>query len=132
AFRLRVWSIGGEGQLYVGALGAAGLGLYFHSLPAPAVVFLMVAGGVMAGSLWAAIPGVLRAYLNTNEILTSLMLNYVARALMYYLVFDSTSYWRDLTLPAARGFPRRAVLPAPGTVPGLHLSRRTLRPGLGR
>src|SRR5205807_8705684 len=96
----------------------------------PAVVFLMVAGGVMAGSLWAAIPGVLRAYLNTNEILTSLMLNYVARAVMYYLVFDSTSYWRDLTSPAGRVFPQSKFLPASGAWPALHLSSVAISLGL--
>ena len=60
---------------------------------------------MVAGMLWAAIPGVLRAYGRTNEILTSLMLNYVAGLLMYYLIYDSSSYWRDLTSPRARVFP---------------------------
>ena len=130
AFRMRVWNIGGEGQLYMGAIGAAGVGLVLHSLPAPIVVLAMVLGGVIAGSLWAAIPGMLRAYLNTNEILTSLMLNYVAGYIMTYLIFGSTSYWRDLTSPSAKVFPTGKYLAASGTWPGLRLSSVVVPLGL--
>lgn len=120
AFRMRLWNIGGEGQLYMGAIGASAAGLFLHDLPAPAVILAMMAAGMLAGSLWAAVPGALRAYLHTNEILTTLMLNYVAANVMYYLIFDSTSYWRDLTSPAARTFPQGKFLPSSGTWPGLH------------
>ena len=130
AFRMRVWNIGGEGQLYIGAIGAAGVGLWLQNLPAPVVVLAMVVGGMLAGSLWAAIPGALRAYLNTNEILTSLMLNYVAGYLMYYLIYDSASYWRDLTSPAARVFPQGKFLPSSGTWPPLHLGNLLVPLGL--
>ena len=50
----------------------------------------------------ALIPGVLRAFANTNEIITSLMLNYVAGYLLTYLIFDSSSYWRDVSTLQAR------------------------------
>jgi simple sugar transport system permease protein len=130
AFRMRVWNIGGEGQLYMGAIGAAGIGLFLHSLPAPVVVLAMVVGGIIAGSLWAAIPGALRAYLNTNEILTSLMLNYVAVYVMYYLIYDSTSYWRDLSSAQARVFPSGKYLEASGNWPGLQLSNLVIPLGL--
>jgi len=130
AFRMRLWNIGGEGQLYLGAIGAAGVGLFLHDLPGPIVILAMVAAGIVAGSLWAAIPGVLRAYFNTNEILTTLMLNYVAANVMYYLIFDSTSYWRDLTSPAARVFPQGKFIASSGMWPGLHLSSVVLPLGL--
>jgi ABC-type uncharacterized transport system permease subunit len=130
AFRMRVWNIGGEGQLYMGAVGAAGIGLFLHSLPAPVVIFAMIVGGAIAGSLWAAIPGALRAYLNTNEILTSLMLNYVAVYVMYYLIYDSTSYWRDLSSAQARVFPSGKYLEASGNWPGLHVSTLLIPLGL--
>ena len=130
AFRMRVWNIGGEGQLYMGAVGAAGIGLFLHSLPAPVVIFAMIVGGAIAGSLWAAIPGALRAYLNTNEILTSLMLNYVAVYVMYYLIYDSTSYWRDLSSAQAKVFPSGKYLEASGTFPGLHVSSIVIPLGL--
>ncbi len=130
AFRMRIWNIGAEGQLYLGSIAAAGVGLYLQNLPAPVVVIAMMAGGAVAGSLWAAIPGALRAYLNTNEILTSLFLNYIADYLMYYLIFDSTSFWRDLTSPAARVFPQGKFLPASGNWPALSIGSVTVPLGL--
>jgi general nucleoside transport system permease protein len=130
AFRMRLWNIGGEGQLYMGAVGAAWAGLFFHSLPGPLLIAVMIAAGVLAGTLWASIPGALRAYLNTNEILTTLMLNYVAANLMYYLIFDSTSYWRDLTSASGKVFPQGKYLPATANWPPLQLGSVTIPFGL--
>ena len=130
AFRMRLWNIGGEGQLYMGAVGAAGAGLFFHSLPGPLLILVMIVAGMLAGTLWASIPGALRAYLNTNEILTTLMLNYVAANLMYYLIFDSTSYWRDLTSASAKVFPQGKYLPATAAWPPLQLGSVTVPFGL--
>src|SRR5689334_7308834 len=48
AFRMRLWNIGGEGQLYMGAIGASGAGLYFHSLPGPLLIGVMIVAGVLA------------------------------------------------------------------------------------
>jgi ABC-type uncharacterized transport system permease subunit len=105
AFRMKVWNIGGEGQLYIGAICASAAGLLLgRSGPGIAVLGMAVAGA-LGGALWAAIPGLLRSYLKTNEILTSLMLNYIAGLVMYYLIFDSTSYWRDLSSPEGKVFP---------------------------
>jgi simple sugar transport system permease protein len=85
-------------------VGGAGLGV---ALPA------MVVAGLAGGAAWAALPGLLRAYLNTNEILTTLMFNYIAGLLMYYLIFGSQSYWRDTTSANAKLFPQgKAVDPA--------------------
>lgn len=119
AFRMRVWNIGGEGQLYLGAVGASGIGLLLAAWPPPLVIAAMVVAAALAGAVWAAIPGVLRAYGRTNEILTSLMLNYVAAYFIYYLIYDSTSYWRDLTSFKARVFPLGKYLAAPTFWPGL-------------
>jgi simple sugar transport system permease protein len=95
--------------------------LALHALPGPLVIVAMVIGGALAGSLWAAIPGLLRAYLRTNEILTSLMLNYVAGLLLYYLIYDSTSYWRDLTSASAKVFPTGKSVDPSGFWPQLGL-----------
>jgi general nucleoside transport system permease protein len=130
AFRMRVWNIGGEGQLYLGAVGASAAGLFLHGLPGPLLILVMMAVGMAAGSLWAAIPGALRAYFNTNEILTTLMLNYVAANLMYYLIFDSTSYWRDLTSPSAKVFPQGKSLPTTANWPPLQIGSVALPFGL--
>ena len=130
AFRMRLWNIGGEGQLYMGAIGASGAGLFFHGLPGALLILVMMAAGLLAGTLWASIPGTLRAYFNTNEILTTLMLNYVAANVMYYLIFDSTSYWRDLTSPSARVFPQGKSLPATASWPPLQVGSLTIPFGL--
>ncbi len=119
AFRMRVWNIGGEGQLYMGAVGASGAGLALGGEPALVVIPAMIIAGALAGMIWAAIPGILRAYGSTNEILTSLMLNYVAGLLTYYLIYDSASFWRDLVSPAARVFPLGRYLSANAGWPGI-------------
>lgn len=106
AFRMRLWNIGGEGQLYLGAIGASGAGLALRDQPAAVIIAGMILGGLLAGAAWAIIPGVLRAFFNTNEIITSLMLNYVASLLLTYLIFDSRSFWRDLSSFSARVFPQ--------------------------
>ena len=126
AFRMRIWNIGGEGQLYMGAIGASGIGLLLGSWPTLLLIPAMMAGGVVAGALWALIPGLLRAFLQTNEILVSLMLNYVAGLVMYFLIYDSQSYWRDLTSPTALVFPTGKTLAASATWPGLTIGTFTL------
>jgi simple sugar transport system permease protein len=121
AFRIRLWNIGAEGQLYMGAIGASGVGLSLHNQSAPVVVGGMIAGGLITGAAWALIPGLLRAYLNTNEIITTLMLNYVAGLVLSYLIFDSRSFWRDLTSASARVFPQGKPLPDAASWPGFSI-----------
>ena len=111
AFRMRLFNIGGEGQLYFGAVGAAGIALLLAGQSTTVLVVAMVLGGAALGAAWGAIPGLLRAFLHTNEIITSLMLNYVAALVLNYLIFDSLSYWRDTSatgpgLPAGEGAAR--------------------------
>ena len=95
AFRMRLWNIGGEGQLYMGAIGASGIGLALDGAASTVVIPAMILGGAVFGALWAFVPGILRSRFNTNEIITSLMLNYVAGLVLAYLVLGSMSPWRD-------------------------------------
>ncbi len=111
AFRMRLWNIGGEGQLYMGAVGASGVGLLLRDQPAALIIAGMIAGGLIAGAAWSSLPGVLKAYFNTNEIITSLMLNYVAGLFLTYLIFDSRSFWRELGTFSSRVFPQGKQLP---------------------
>ncbi len=126
AFRMQVWNIGGEGQLYMGAIGASGVGLALGTWPRPLLIVMMMLGGVVAGALWALIPGLLRAFLRTNEILTSLMLNYVAGLFMYFLIYDSDSFWRDLTSPTALVFPQGKNLLPNASWPGIAIGSFSL------
>jgi general nucleoside transport system permease protein len=121
AFRMQLYNIGGEGQLYLGAIAGVGIALYLgdHGVGStPVYVAAMVVAGSLAGAVWAAIPAVLRAFAKTNEIITSLMLNYVAGLLLTYLIIDSQSYWRDLesfegqTFPLGKSIPEEAKWPS--------------------
>jgi ABC-type uncharacterized transport system permease subunit len=113
AFRMRLFNIGGEGQLYIGAITAAAAGLYLGGSggTSPFVIAAMVVAGCAGGAAWALIPGVLRAFFKTNEIITSLMLNYVAAYLLTYLIFNSESYWRQTEGFNATVFPTGKPLP---------------------
>jgi ABC-type uncharacterized transport system permease subunit len=113
AFRMRLFNIGGEGQLYMGAIAAAAAGLYLGGGgdPSPFVISAMVVAGCAGGAAWALIPGFLRAYLRTNEIITSLMLNYVAGYVLTYLIFNSESYFRETKGFNATVFPTGKPLP---------------------
>jgi simple sugar transport system permease protein len=111
AFRMSLWNVGAEGQLYCGAIGASGVGLWFAGAPTPLLIASMAVAGMLAGAAWALIPALLRAYASTNEIITSLMLNYVAGLLLTYLIFDSFSYWRDTSSFSAKTFPQGKTLP---------------------
>jgi simple sugar transport system permease protein len=77
----------------------------------PLYVAAMCLAGALGGAALAAIPGVLRAFFNTNEIITSLMLNYVAGLLLTYLIIDSHSYWRDTESFEGQTFPLGKVTP---------------------
>jgi general nucleoside transport system permease protein len=115
AFRMQLFNIGGEGQLYFGAIGAAAGALMVGGNSTTLLVIVMVLSGAISGAFWALIPGLLRAYLSTNEIITSLMLNYVAALILNYLIFDSHSYWRDLSGFEAKVFPQGKPLPDAAT-----------------
>jgi ABC-type uncharacterized transport system permease subunit len=117
AFRMRLFNIGGEGQLYAGAITGAAIGLLLAGAPSPIVIAAMMLAGAAGGAALAAIPGVLRAFFSTNEIITSLMLNYVAALFLEYLIFDSHSYLRDTTGFEAQVFPQGKTLPDEATWP---------------
>ena len=113
AFRMKLFNIGAEGQLYVGAITGAAAGLYLGGRGGSSVFVIsaMVVMGCLGGAAWALIPGILRAFFRTSEILTSLLLNYVAGLLLTYLIFESQSYWRQTKGFNATVFPTGKTLP---------------------
>ena len=118
AFRMQLFNIGAEGQLTAGAIGAVAAALALGDAPTWLVIVAMVVAGALAGAAWASIPGLLRAFARTNEIITSLMLNYVAALVGNYLIFDSLSYWRD-TSPQGKVFPQGRPLADSASWPAL-------------
>jgi simple sugar transport system permease protein len=112
---MNLFNIGGEGQLYAGAIMGAAAGLLLAGTPSPLVIAGMIAAGAAGGALLAAIPAVLKAFFSTNEIITSLMLNYVVGLVLEYLIFDSHSYLRDTSGFEASVFPQGKTLPDEAT-----------------
>ena len=85
AFRCRIFNVGAEGQLYMGAIVAGWIGAFWHGLPGPLYLPLILLASVLCGAMWAAIPGILKAKARVNEIVTCLMLNYIAMHLAGFL-----------------------------------------------
>ena len=115
AFRMKIWNIGGEGQLLIGAIAASGVALALgESAPSFLAVLASLAAGIVAGALWASLAALPRAYLHADEVISTLMLNFVALYLMNYLIFGSVSFWRDAE---ALSFPRGRLIPAGAELP---------------
>jgi simple sugar transport system permease protein len=109
--RAKVWNIGAEGQYLVGALAGAGIAQLTISLEGWWIIPLMILAGIVCGALWAAIPAFLKTRYRVNEILSSLMLVYVALQLLNYLV---TGPWKD---PNGHNFPQSAPFTPSQTLP---------------
>lgn len=111
AYRCKFWNIGSEGQIYVGAITATLVGTLPISLPFGLhIVLVMIAGFLGGGGLYALIPAFLKGRLKVNEVISTIMLNYIAINLVAYLVHgpmrDAESY-----LPISRRFVDAANLP---------------------
>ena len=88
-FSARLWNVGGEGQMTVGAVAAAVLGIVLPGIWSPWLfVPVVMMGSLVAGALYGAIPGWLKARFDASEIVTSLMLNFVAASLAAWVIFD--------------------------------------------
>ena len=110
-FRANVWNIGAEGQYTLGAIAGGGLALAFPDSESGLLLPGMMVAGTLGGMAWAAIPAWLRTRYNANEILTSLMLTYVAQQLLIYLVVGP---WKD---PEGYGFPQSRLFQDAATLP---------------
>ena len=108
-FSARLWNVGGEGQLYVGAFVAAGLSL---SLPStlPHVLFapLVVVAAALGGAVWGLAPGILKATINASEVIVSLMMTFIAILLADYAI---TVLWPQGTAPQTASVPGNSTLP---------------------
>lgn len=110
AFRMRLWNIGAEGQFYLGAWGATLIVEAVLGKDASPWIFipLMLISGFLFGALWGFIPGILKARFNVNEIITTLMLNYIA---LYWVAFWVFGSWSERGFQMTPMFPREAWLP---------------------
>jgi ABC-type uncharacterized transport system permease subunit len=111
AFRMRLWNIGAEGQLLLGAWASSAVvlvPLVPAGTPGVIVISLMLVAGFLGGAAWGLIPGVLRARFGVNEIIATLMLNSIAFAWVQYWVFGP---WTEGGFQMTERFPVEAWLP---------------------
>lgn len=111
AFSMKLWNIGAEGQFFIGAFAASAIVLA-PVLPAETSrwVFIpvMMIAGAIGGALWGFVPGYLKAKFNVNEVITTLMMNYIAIEWNNYFIF---SVWSEGGFQMSPRFPRTAWLP---------------------
>ncbi|MER2106758.1 MAG: ABC transporter permease [Solibacillus sp.] len=99
AYKISIYNIGAEGQFILGAIGATAMTIYLPNLPGLLYIPLMMVMGIALGAVWGLFTAIPRTYFKVNELITSLMLNYVAILLLDYLVYQP---WRD---PEGFNFP---------------------------
>lgn len=111
AFRMRIWNIGAEGQFFIGAFAASAIVL-IPVLPSdtPRWLFILATAlaGMVGGALWGFIPGWLKARFNVNEVISTLMMNYIAVAWNNFFIF---AVWSEGGFQMSKMFPKNAWLP---------------------
>ena len=113
-FRANVWNIGAEGQYIAGGLATTGIAIMTWHMEGVWILPLMCLGGILGGALYASIPALLKTRYGVNEILSSLMLTYVAIQLLYYLMRGP---WKDpegFNFPQSRLFNESQIIPEIG------------------
>lgn len=116
AFRAGVWNIGAEGQLYAGALAGVAAAMAIPEAPSIVLIPVTLLAGVVAGTAWAAIPAVMKMKLGVGEVITTILMNFVALNLARFLVQGPLQESRGV-FPQTNAIPEAAVLPPliPGT-----------------
>lgn len=112
SFRAGAFNIGGEGQFYAGAIAATWLGLHAGSLPAPLAIAVVLCGAVLGGSLWVAVPVLLRMRYGVLEVISTLLLNFVAEATTSLMVLGPLQESQGI-------YPQSDTIAAPARLPVL-------------
>jgi general nucleoside transport system permease protein len=115
--RLGLITVGGEGQLYFGALTGTAVVVTFPQAPMIVLLPAMLAAGAIGGAAWSGAAGLLRARCNVNETISTLLMNYVAVLLVNYVIYGA---WKD---PSSLGWPASIQFPSAATVPSLFGTR---------
>ncbi len=110
-FRAQVWNIGAEGQMILGAIFSTWVALHVKGLPPLLHLVLAFLAGALGGLLWSLIAGVLKAYLQANEVITTSMLNYIAVYLLAYLVRGPMMDPQGFNFPQSPLIPEELELP---------------------
>jgi ABC-type uncharacterized transport system permease subunit len=119
-FRAGLFNIGAEGQFYIGALFGVFVGYSLHGLPSVLHIPLALAAGILGGFLWAAVPGILKARFGAHEVITTIMLNYVAFGLVNFLINNGPMVDKASSAPRTPYIDPAAQLPILATGTRLH------------
>lgn len=119
-FRARIWNIGAEGHFLVGALGASVVALSFGDQGGFWILPLVLLAGIISGALWALIAAILKTHFHSNEILTTIMLNYIALNLLLFMVNGPLRDPQGFGFPQSVMFGDAALLPM--LIPGTRLN----------
>lgn len=133
-FRAGLFNIGAEGQLLVGTIACTLVGTKLGSLPAVALVPLELIAGMLAGAAWAAIAGVLKATVGAHEVVTTIMLNYVAQYLIKYLIVGGplqAPHASSASAPISAAGRLATFLPASNSITVLGLPSSVYRSNIG-
>lgn len=125
AYRAGIFTIGSEGQIYIGAMAATWTAFTFALLPSPFLIILMMMISFVAGALWAFVPGIMRALINANEVISTLMMNYIAILIVHYLVYGP---WKDVK---GYGFPITPIIPSSAMLPTIPYTNIHIMPIIG-
>ena len=118
AFKMKFWNLGGEGQLLVGGVATAACMLYLSDLPAPILFPCMIVASIVAGAIWGVIPAIFKAKFNTNEVLFTLMMNYVAIQITAFFVAKWERPYGSNTVGIINAMGRQGWMPSiPGAEP---------------
>ena len=107
-FQCGVWNVGVEGQLYIGAIATVGLGINFLGLPGYMLIPVCILGAFIAGGLWGLLPGWLKVRFGANEVIVTIMMNYIAIIFATYLI---SGPWASGFTPVTKSIEPAARLP---------------------
>jgi len=111
AFRMKLWNIGAEGQFFIGAFAASAVVLtpiVPEDAPKFVMLLTMAIAGFIGGALWGFVPGILKARLNVNEVVTTLMMNYIAVSWNNFFIYG---VWSEGGFQMSKVFPKTAWMP---------------------
>ena len=118
-FRAGLFNIGAEGQLLAGSIACTAIGIKFSSLPSPILLPMVLIGGMAAGAAWAGVAGVLKATVGAHEVVTTIMMNYIAQWFLRFLIIGGPlelAPGTSKSLPIGAGARLSTVLPNDNTL----------------
>jgi ABC-type uncharacterized transport system permease subunit len=133
-FRAGLFNIGAEGQLLAGSIACTAIGIKFNTLPTVVLLPMVLLGGMVAGALWAGVAGVLKATVGAHEVVTTIMMNYVAQWLLRYLIIGGPlqlAAGTSKSSPIGPGAELPTILPASNSIITFGLPASVFRVHMG-